>query len=100
MSISNSVKSLLNMTGHKQGDLVEILQVKTKQALSNKFKGERWSASDLISVAEYTGCKLAFVLPDGERLLISGGSLDLAAPVGDIDSAAVGRVTPANTPKE
>ena len=31
----------------------------------------RWSADDLIKVAEVTGCKLAFIAPDGERLYLT-----------------------------
>lgn len=74
MSISASVKALLELRGYKQRDLIQPLGVKGEnpvQSLSNKIRGERWSASDLVSVAEFTGCKLAFILPNGERVLIS-----------------------------
>ena len=65
------------MTGHKQADLSPILNKSKernempKQSLSNKFAGERWSASDLIKIADFTGSKLAFILPDGERVVIA-----------------------------
>ena len=80
MSISTSIRALLNMTGHKQSDLMDSLKVSSKQALSNKFTGERWSASDLVNIAKFVGCQLVFLLPDGERILLSG---DPVAPVGD-----------------
>ena len=83
MSISTSVKALLNMTGHRQLDLMELLKVSSKQALSNKFSGERWSASDLVSVAELCGCRLAFVFPDGERVVISGDDPVQPLPMGE-----------------
>ena len=73
MSISGSVKALLELRGIKQRDLIQPLGVKGEnpvQSLSNKIRGERWSASDLVKVAEFTGCKLAFILPDGERIVI------------------------------
>ena len=74
MSVSQSVKALLELRGFKQRDLIQPLDIKGEnpvQSLSNKIRGERWSASDLVKVADFTGCKLAFILPDGERVLIS-----------------------------
>lgn len=70
MSVSMQIKALLSMTGNKQSDLMEALDMASKQSLSNKFSGERWSAADLIKIADFTGCKLAFVLPNGERLVL------------------------------
>lgn len=107
MSISASIKALLNLRGLKQADLMEVLKVGSKQALSNKFVGGRWSAADLVAVAEACGAKLAFVLPDGERVLISadpvqgaGADPRQAYPAGDIGGAAGGRVTHANAPEK
>lgn len=71
MSISNSIKALLSLSGNRQIDLLGILDIKSRQSLSNKFSGERWSASDLVKVADFTGSKLAFILPDGERVVIT-----------------------------
>ena len=100
VSISASIKALLNLRGLKQADLMEVLKVGSKQALSNKFVGGRWSAADLVAVADACGAKLAFVLPDGERVLISAdpaGAVPVqAAPLprrGMVEEAAPGRVT-------
>ena len=82
MSISASIKALLSIRGIKQADLLDVLSVGSKQALSNKFVGERWSAADLVKVAEFAGAKLVFVLPNGERVLISADPVQ-AVPVGD-----------------
>ena len=100
MSISASIKALLSVKGFKQNDLIAPLKVKGEfptQSLSNKFRGERWSASDLVTIAEFTGCKLAFVLPDGERVLISGAAGVNDVPVGKSVDAASARVTPKNS---
>lgn len=59
------------MVGKKQGALAGVLGVGSVQAVSNKFRLNRWSASDLIKIADFTGCKLAFVLQDGERVVLS-----------------------------
>ena len=75
------------MSGRKQSDLVELFGVSSKQSLSNKFSGERWSAEDLIKLAEFTGCKLAFILPDGERIILDqdtrGGSAGVVPGPGE-----------------
>ena len=65
------VKALLLEREKKQSDLMEVLGMSSKQSLSNKFSNERWSADDLVKIAEYCGCKLAFVLPNGERIVIA-----------------------------
>lgn len=70
MSITGSVKALLGLRGKKQLDLMEPLGMTSKQSLSNKVRNGRWSADDLVTVAEACGCTLAFVLPDGQQLPI------------------------------
>ena len=81
VSISASIKALLNLRGLKQADLMEVLKVGSKQALSNKFVGGRWSAADLVAVAEFCGCRLAFVLDDRTILPISAADPAGAVPV-------------------
>lgn len=68
MAISKKVKALLMESDKKQSDLMDVLDMSSKQSLSNKFSNERWSAEDLVRIAEFCGCKLAFVLPNGERI--------------------------------
>lgn len=70
MAISKRIKALLLETDKKQSDLMEVLDMSSKQSLSNKFSNERWSADDLVRVAEYCGCKLAFLMPDGKKIII------------------------------
>ena len=70
MAISKKVKALLLEMDKKQSDFMEVLDMSSKQSLSNKFTNERWSAEDLVKIADYCGCKLAFILPSGERITI------------------------------
>lgn len=72
MGVSASIKALLSLREKKQSDLMEPLNMSSRQSLSNKFSGERWFASDLIKVAEVCGCKVAFILPDGQQINIEG----------------------------
>lgn len=70
MSVTKKIKALLALTGKKQTDLMDGLGMSSKQSLSNKFTNERWSAEDLVKVAEECGCKVAFVLPDGQQIVL------------------------------
>jgi hypothetical protein len=70
MDITSKIKAILNLTGHKQIELMEPLQMKSRQSLGNKFSNNRWSAEDLVTVAEATGCELAFILPDGQKIVL------------------------------
>ena len=90
MNVSAAIKTLLNMVGKKQGALAGVLGVGSVQAVSNKFRLNRWSASDLIKIADFTGCKLAFVLQDGERVVLSASE---TVPGGVLEGAVEGRVT-------
>lgn len=70
MEISKKVRALLAQVDKKQSDLLGVLDISSKQSLSNKFSNERWSADDLVRIAEFCGCKLAFLLPNGERIVL------------------------------
>lgn len=78
MAISKRIKALLLETDKKQSDLMEVLDMSSKQSLSNKFSNERWSADDLVRVAEYCGCKLAFLMPDGQKIIIDADEKEKA----------------------
>ena len=112
MSISASIKALLSLKGMRQYDLMEVLKVGSKQALSNKFSGGRWSASDLVVVAGACNARLCFVTDDGTILPITaddpvGAGAGVQAspaagqgvPVGESEPAGVGRVTPISNRK-
>lgn len=68
MNISDSIMILLRMCGLRQIDLLSPLGMSSRQSLSNKFSGNRWSASDLVKVADATGTKLSFQFQDGKTL--------------------------------
>ena len=66
MSNSAKIRYLIDASGMKQADFLSVLGMGSKQSLSNKFSNERWSAEDLVKVAEECGCTVAFILPDGQ----------------------------------
>lgn len=70
MKVSDKVKAILQLSGYKQIELAEYFGM-TAQSMNNKFNRDSWSAKDLLSVAEFTDCKLAFILPDGSKVYLS-----------------------------
>ena len=68
-TISETVKALLAMSGKKQIDLAVCFDM-GKQSMSNKMKRNSWFGSDLVKAAQLCGCKLAFVLPNGQQIII------------------------------
>ena len=69
MSIAGKVKGLLASNGKGHAGLAFALGIST-QALSNKFYRDSFTTDDLIVVAEYTGCTLAFLSDDGSKIVI------------------------------
>lgn len=69
MGISASVKAAMDQAGKRQKDLAELYGV-SKQSMSTKFKREAWFGKDLVKVADFVGAELAFVFPDGTKLII------------------------------
>ena len=69
MSVSDKVKAVLTLSGKRQIDLAENFDM-SKQTMSNKMARDSWSAKDLARVAEFTGCKVGFVLPDGQHIFL------------------------------
>ena len=88
MNTSAAIKAMLASCGMKQGELKTPLGVGSAQAVSNKVRLNRWTASELASVAEYCGCKLALILADGERVLISADDPAQAAGTETAGTAA------------
>ncbi len=69
MSTSDKVKALLALSGKRQIDLAAYFGM-TKQTMSNKMARDSWSARDLVRVAEFAGCKIGFLLPDGQHIFL------------------------------
>lgn len=69
MSVSDKVKGLLALSGKKQVELATHFGM-SQQTMGNKMRRGSWSANDLAKVAEFCGCKLAFIMPDGQQIAI------------------------------
>lgn len=69
MTVTSKVKAMLAMSGKKQIDLAAYFGV-MKQSMQNKMVRDSWSAKELAKVAEFCGCKLVIMTPDGGQLFV------------------------------
>jgi transcriptional regulator with XRE-family HTH domain len=69
MSVANKVKAVLNINGKKNRELAKYLGLASPQALTNKFNRGSFSAEDLIKVADFLDCELAFNLPNDQKIV-------------------------------
>lgn len=76
MSNSAKIRYLIDASGMKQADFLNVLGMGSKQSLSNKFVNERWSLDDVIKIAEATGSKLAIIRPNGEQIVFSADNAE------------------------
>lgn len=65
--VSEKIRSVLALAGKRPIDLANLYET-SPQSMNNKLYQNRISADDLIRIAEFTGCKLAFILPDGGQM--------------------------------
>jgi transcriptional regulator with XRE-family HTH domain len=70
MPIAGKVKALLKLKGKENIQLAEHLGI-SKQSLSNKFYRDSFSATDLIKIADFLGCSLAFIVDDVLRIALN-----------------------------
>lgn len=65
--VGDKVRALLALTGKKSVDLAAMFGM-SKQSFNNKISANRFYADDLIRIADFTGCRLAFIRSDGQCL--------------------------------
>ncbi len=74
MAISSKIKALLKLKGKENADLARHLGIST-QALSNKFYRDSFSASDLIRIAAFLECNLAFIIDEAQKIVLDESDL-------------------------
>lgn len=67
--VTDKVKALLALAGKKNVELARAYGV-TPQSMNNKMTLNRYTADDLIKIAEFTGCRVGFLLPDGQHIFL------------------------------
>ena len=69
MSVSNKVRALLNLKGKKSHELATYFEI-SPQAIANKLSRDTLTAEDLIKIAAFLDCELAFILSDTQRITL------------------------------
>lgn len=60
MSVTSKIRALMSLQGKDHAAVAAALGI-SKQALSNKFTRDSFSAEDLIIISEALGCSLVFM---------------------------------------
>ncbi|MDK2905445.1 MAG: hypothetical protein PWR12_1521 [Eubacteriaceae bacterium] len=74
MSVSDKIKSLLQLKGVKNKDLADYLGI-TPQSMRNKFTRGSFSADDLIKISDFLGCKLYFDVDEDVKIALTTDDL-------------------------
>ncbi len=72
--VSDKIRSILALAGKRPTDLANLYGT-SQQSMNNKLSQSRFSAEDLIRIAEFTGCKVAFILPDGGQVFLNSDDI-------------------------
>jgi len=75
VAISSKIKALLQIKEKEQIDLARYLKI-SKQSLSNKFYRDSFSAMDLIKIAIFLDCDLAFIVDDKMKVVLDRGDIE------------------------
>ena len=74
MAVSSKIKALLKLKSKDNAALAEHLGIST-QAFSNKLYRNSFSAADLIKIADFLDCDLAFISDDGTKITLDKGDI-------------------------
>lgn len=76
--VSDKIKALLNMKGKKYKELAQLFGI-SEQAMRNKFVRGSFSADELIQIASFANCQLAFNIDDEQKIILTVDDLRTAA---------------------
>lgn len=68
-TVSQRIRQALVGCGRKQIELAEFFGI-SRQAMSNKFSRDSWSADELAKVASFVGGNLVIEMPDGQHIVV------------------------------
>lgn len=68
MAVTDKIKALLSLKGKKNIELAAHLGI-SPQSMQNKFNRGSFSAEDLIKVADFLDCTLAFEI-DNQKIVL------------------------------
>lgn len=69
--IKNKIQMLLNYKNRKQIDLLETLEMSSKQALNNKIRKESFSVTDLIKICDFLDLEIAIKDKSNGKVIVT-----------------------------
>lgn len=72
--VSDKIKALLNMKGKKYKELAQLFGI-SEQAMRNKFARGSFSADELIQIADFVNCQLAFNIDNEQKVILTTADL-------------------------
>lgn len=72
--VSDKIKALLNMKGKKYKELAQLFNI-SEQAMRNKFARGSFSADELIQIADFLDCQLAFNIDNEQKIIFTTDDL-------------------------
>lgn len=65
--LAPKIKALLSLTRQTHADLSRHMNI-SAQALSGKLARDSFTPDELLTIAEFCGCQLCFIFPNGDRI--------------------------------
>lgn len=69
MSVTDKIKALLSIKGKKNVELAAYLGI-SPQSFQNKLNRGSFSAEDLIKIADFLECTLAFEIDNSQKIIL------------------------------
>ncbi|MDO4672300.1 MAG: hypothetical protein Q4A76_05270 [Porphyromonadaceae bacterium] len=69
--VKNKIKMLLQYRNSKQSELIDVLGVSSKQAVTNKFSLDRFTIQDIIKICEHHNCHIEIVDNDTNQTVVT-----------------------------
>lgn len=76
--VSDKIKALLNMKGKKYKELAQLFGI-SEQAMRNKFARGSFSADELIQIADFLDCQLAYNIDNEQKIIFTTDDLRTTA---------------------
>lgn len=74
MAVTDKLKALLSIKGKKNIELATYLGI-SPQSMQNKLARGSFSAEDLIKIADFLDCTLAFNVNDNQKIILDTADL-------------------------
>ncbi len=69
MAVTDKIKALLSIKGRKNIELANYLNI-SAQSMQNKLSRGSFSAEDLIKIADFLDCTLAFNIDENQKIIL------------------------------